>query len=261
MKMNVEPIGYFESGSSYKYTVPRQGVLNPGHPGTVVLCEGRDLELAVRNLEGFERIWLIFHFHENSEWHPLVRPPILPPELKRVGLFASRSPYRPNPIGLSSVRLLAVDGLRLTVDEVDLIDGTPVLDIKPYIPKIDAFPDATCGWVERQQSDCWSVVASAHFSEQAARILAWGGPELAAITDVQLRENPFDASRKRVSVEGASGVLSIRMFRIYFAVDAEARVITIESIASGYTQEELAEGTLDPYEDKALHRQFVESGI
>lgn len=256
--MNVEPVGYFESGSSYKYTVPRQGVLNPGHPGTVVLCEGRGFELAVRNLEGFERIWLIFQFHENTEWQPLVRPPILPPELKRVGLFASRSPYRPNPIGLSSVRLIAVDGLRLTVDEVDLIDGTPVLDIKPYIPRIDAFPDAVCGWVERQQSDRWAVVASPHFSEQAAYIVGWGGPELATIADVQLRENPFDVSRKRVRVEGATGVLSIRMFRIYFVVDAETRVITLASIGSGYAEEELAEGTNDSYEDKALHRRFVE---
>ena len=257
--MNIEPIGYFEGGSSYKYTVPRQGVLNPGHPGTVVLCEGRDLELAVRNLEGFERIWLIFHFHENSEWQPLVRPPILPPELKRVGLFASRSPYRPNPIGLSSVRLLTVDGLRLVVDEVDLIDGTPVLDIKPYIPKIDSFPDAACGWVERQQSDRWAVAMSSQFSEQAAQILAWDGPELAAIADVQLHENPFDVSRKRVSVEGATGVLSIRMFRIHFVVDADARVITLASIVSGYTQEDLVEGAPDPYGDKDLHRRFLGS--
>jgi len=255
--MTFEPIGYFASGGSYKYTVPRQGVLNPGHPGTVVLCEGRGLELAVRNLEGFERIWLIFHFHENSEWQPLVRPPILPPELNRVGLFASRSPYRPNPIGLSSVRLLAIDGLRLTIDEVDLIDGTPVLDIKPYIPKIDAFPDVACGWVERQQSDRWAVVSSTPFSEQAARILTWEGPELAAIADLQLRENPFDTSRKRVSVKGSAGVLSIRMFRIHFTIDMDTRLITLTSVTSGYTTEELAEGTPDPYEDKALHRRFV----
>lgn len=258
--MKFEAIGYFESGSSYKYTVPRQGVLNPGHPGTVVLCEGRGLELAVRNLDGFERIWLIFHFHENAEWQPLVRPPILPPELNRVGLFASRSPYRPNPIGLSSVRLLAVDGLRLTVDEVDLIDGTPVLDIKPYIPKIDAFPDAACGWVERQQSDQWAVALSPRFSEQAAYIVACGGLELGVIADVQLRENPFDASRKRVCVEDATGVLSIRMFRIHFTVDADARVITLASIASGYAATELVEGATDPYEDKALHRRFVGGG-
>lgn len=255
--MNIEPIGYFESNSSYKYTVPRQGVLNPGYPGTVVLQKNRNLELAVRNLEGFERIWLIFHFNENSEWHPLVRPPVLPPELNRVGVFASRSPYRPNPIGLSSVRLLKVNGLRLTVDEVDLIDGTPVLDIKPYIPKIDAFPHAACGWVEHQQSDRWAVAALPRFNGQAAHILAWEGPELAAIADIQLRENPFDASRKRVCVKDSTGVLSIRMFRIRFTVDTKARIITLTSIASGYAQEELAEEAADPYEDKALHRRFV----
>lgn len=259
MFMKVEPIGYFHSGNERKYTVPRQGVLNPGHPGTVSLCEGRDFELALRDLDGFERIWLLFHFHENRDWQPLVRPPVVPPEMNRVGVFATRSPYRPNPIGLTSVRLLAIDGLRLTVDEVDLIDGTPVLDIKPYVPRIDAFPDVEAGWVERQQSDQWAVAASVWFEEQAAAVLDAGGPDLASIARIQLRENPFDPARKRVTVQaGGDGVLAIRLFRIAFAVNAALRTITLKAVTSGYAADELAAGSADPYQDKAFHRVLKE---
>ena len=252
--MDFEPIGVFKSDAVYKYTVPRQGVMHPGHPGVVELCPGRGFEQALRDLDGFERVWLIFQFHENAKWRPTVRPPVPPPDHDRVGVFASRSPYRPNPIGLSCVRLLAVEPLRLIVDEADLLDGTPILDIKPYIPKADAFPDAKCGWVEMQASDLWQVAESERFHAQASQILLWQGPDLASIAEVQLRENPFDSSRKRVEVEGDAGILSIRMFRIRFVSDVSAKTITLQSISSGYTSEELADFSEDKYGDKALHR-------
>ncbi len=255
--MEIEPIGRFRGNAEYKYTVPRQGVMNAGHPGVVELDSGRGFEQALRDLEGFDRVWLIFQFHGNEGWRPTVSPPILPPGMNRVGVFASRSPYRPNAIGLSCVRLLAVEPLRLVVDEADLLDGTPILDIKPYITKVDSFPEAKCGWVDRQIADVWTVVKSPRFHEQCEIIQAWQGPDLAAIAVVQLQENPFDSSRKRVFLEGSSGVFSIRMFRIRFACDATTKQITLDSIFSGYTSEDLADFSTDSYGDKALHRQFV----
>ena len=252
-----QPIGRYRAEAGRKYDVPRQGYLNAGRPGVVELEAGRGFEQALRDLAGFERLWLVFHFHRNSGWRPTVSPPVPPRDGRRVGVFASRSPYRPNPIGLTCVRLLAVDGLRLTVDEADLVDGTPILDIKPYIPRADAFPEARAGWVDEQAPDLWTVVESARFHEQAARILAWQGPDLAATAALQLRENPFDGSRKRVEVAGDSGVLSIRMFRIHFAIDAVARAITLEAVASGYSPEELADLADDPYGDKSIHLRFV----
>ncbi len=253
--MELEPIGVFRGNAEYKYTVPRQGVMNPSHPGVVDLNPDHGFDQALRDLDGFERIWLIFQFHGNNNWHPTVSPPILPPGMNRVGVFASRSPYRPNPIGLSCVRLLAVEKLRLVVDETDLLDGTPILDIKPYITKIDSFPEVACGWVDRQHADVWTVEVSAHCHAQNEQIKAWQGPDLATIADVQLRENPFDSSRKRVSLDGTRGILAIRMFRIAFVCDITMKRITLESIFSGYTQTELADFSTDQYGDKELHRK------
>ena len=257
---NMEPIGFYQGGGGYKYMVPRQGVMHAGHPGVVELCAGRGFEQALRDLDGFERIWLIFLFHENAQWRPMVRPPVPPSDGRRVGVFASRSPYRPNPIGLSCVRLLAIEGLRLIVDEADLLDGTPVLDIKPYIAKADAFPGARGGWVEAQQAENWTVATSERCHAQCAQILSWQGPDLATAAAVQLRENPFDPSRKRVVVEGNAGVLAIRLFRIHFAIDSESRTITLDCVRSGYTPEELADDT-DTYGDKALHRRLLAEDV
>lgn len=101
---------------------------------------------ALRALEGFERIWLIYVFHMNEGWSALVTPP-RGPRIKR-GVLATRSPHRPAPIGLSAVELVSIEERLLHVRGIDLLDGTPILDIKPYIPYADAFPGARAGWVD-----------------------------------------------------------------------------------------------------------------
>ena len=103
-------------------------------------------EEALRDLEGFERVWLIFAFHRSEGWAPLVQPP-RGPRAKR-GVLATRSPHRPNALGLSAVELVAVEGRTLRLRGVDLLDGTPVLDLKPYVPYADAFPEARAGWID-----------------------------------------------------------------------------------------------------------------
>ena len=255
--VTLRPIGFFRSGANRKYAVPRQGVMNPGRPGAIELLPGNGFEIATQDLEGIERIWIIFLFHGNAGWSPLAHPPVTPPGRGRIGVFATRSPYRPNPVGLTCSLLLSVEPLRLVIDETDMIDGTPILDIKPYIPKIDSFPNAKSGWIDEQSPDEWVVAESPLFREQAAAIVAWQGPDLAAAARVQLCENPFDFSRKRVALDGAGGTLSLRMFRLRFAVDEAARTITLESIYSGYTLDELADTASDPYDDKGIHRAFV----
>ena len=183
------------------------------------------------------------------------RSPIAPacgPE--RIGLFATRSPYRPNPIGLSCVRILEVKGLRVSIAEADLLDGTPVLDLKPYVPAADAFPDARAGWVERQAAEQWTVSETPEFRERADAILALNGPDVASVARLQLSANPFDSTRKRVTRTPDGGTLSLRMFRIDFAANPEARSLTLLRIRSGYSPTELAEAT-DPYGDKELHRR------
>ena len=103
-------------------------------------------ESVLRDLGGFARIWLIFAFHLSEGWTPLVQPP-RGPKAKR-GVLATRSPHRPNAIGLSAVELVAVEGRTLHLRGVDLLDGTPVLDVKPYVPYADAFHGVRAGWID-----------------------------------------------------------------------------------------------------------------
>ena len=136
-----------------KFGVPRQSLLSPSLLSEIVFePEFRNAD-ALRGLEGFSHIWLLWDFSEfHSEgWSPTVRPPRLGGNV-RLGVFATRSPNRPNPIGLSCVRLEKIeldspDGPRLTVSGADLCDGTPILDIKPYLPGVDSHPEASEGFV------------------------------------------------------------------------------------------------------------------
>ena len=118
-----------------------------GLPADAVIQLVESLPLdALRGLEGFDRIWVLFRFHRSQGWAPLVRPPRK--GAGRLGVLATRSPHRPNALGLSAVELLEVDGRTLKVRGVDFLDGTPVLDIKPYVPYADAFPEARAGWID-----------------------------------------------------------------------------------------------------------------
>ena len=103
------------------------------------------LGAAFRDLEGFDRIWLVFAFDRSEGWTTEVKPPRGGPKRS---VLATRSPHRPNPVGLSSVELVAVEDRALRVRGIDLLDGTPILDIKPYVPYADAFPDARAGWID-----------------------------------------------------------------------------------------------------------------
>lgn len=122
----------------------------PSNQATITLLPHRNYEQALTDIQGFERVWLVYIFHENfQDGKPHWKPKVLPPRgrIKR-GVFATRAPYRPNPLGISVVRLLDVQGLVLRVGDCDLLDGTPILDIKPYIPLYDSFPESHTGWLE-----------------------------------------------------------------------------------------------------------------
>jgi tRNA (adenine37-N6)-methyltransferase len=145
--MTLEPIGTVHTCFGGKFATPRQPGLCPSAWGRLVFHEThRSLE-AIRGIEGFSHLWLIFGFHETAEqgWKPTVRPPRLGGN-RRVGVFASRSTFRPNALGLSLVRLEGIDGNDLLLGGVDLIDGTPVYDIKPYLPYAESIPNAAAGF-------------------------------------------------------------------------------------------------------------------
>ena len=144
--LTLRPIGYVRSGKSVKFQTRHQPSETAPETNVLEFVEGRGYERALPDLAGFSRIWLIWWFHRNNEWRPLVLPPRGP--AKRRGLFATRSPHRPNPIGLTAVTLIEVQRRGLILGACDLMDGTPVFDIKPYIGAYDSFPDARGGWHE-----------------------------------------------------------------------------------------------------------------
>ncbi|MCQ2364569.1 MAG: tRNA (N6-threonylcarbamoyladenosine(37)-N6)-methyltransferase TrmO [Akkermansia sp.] len=142
----MQPVAILHSPFAEKFGVPRQGNLAPHVRSRVVLeptFRGTD---CLRGLEGFSHVWLIWGFHCNgSEWHPTVRPPRLGGNA-RVGVFASRSPFRPNGLGLSVVKMVSVEADGIVVSGADMVDGTPIYDIKPYVPYSDAIPEAASGF-------------------------------------------------------------------------------------------------------------------
>lgn len=163
----MEPIGYLESCFRDKFGTPRQ-------PGLVKQAWARlkiraDLqpEESLQGLEGFSHVWLVWVFHQNkvARYHSKVHPPRLGG--KSMGLFATRSPHRPNPIGLSLVELVRVEKDGIVVAGADLVDGTPVLDIKPYLPEVEAIPEARTGWPDEVVKESIEV----EFSDKALALL------------------------------------------------------------------------------------------
>ncbi len=147
MQQNVfEPIGFIESCFKERFGTPRQPGLVPSSWGQLRLRPELNLSEALEGLEGFSHLWLIFVFHQNMNKgvNAKVQPPRL--EGEKTGLFATRTPHRPNPIGLSVVKLDRLEPGLLHFSGVDLIHGTPILDIKPYVPAADCLPEATAGW-------------------------------------------------------------------------------------------------------------------
>ncbi|MBQ1912656.1 MAG: tRNA (N6-threonylcarbamoyladenosine(37)-N6)-methyltransferase TrmO [Bacteroidales bacterium] len=145
----LQPVAFYKGSFGSKFGIPRQGGLAPSLQGRIVFTEAYRVREALRGLDGFSRLWLIWGFSANrptaGKWQPTVRPPRLGGNTA-LGVWATRSPFRPNPLGLSCVELVAIDGMELVVRGADLMDGTPIYDIKPYVAYADSFPDARCGF-------------------------------------------------------------------------------------------------------------------
>ncbi|MDE7121151.1 MAG: tRNA (N6-threonylcarbamoyladenosine(37)-N6)-methyltransferase TrmO, partial [Oscillospiraceae bacterium] len=149
----MNPIGYICTDFKEKFGIPRQSGRVPSLSGRIVMLPEYARPEAFRGIAEFSHLWLIFDFSQShrENWSPTVRPPRLGGN-QRIGVFATRSPFRPNPIGLSCVKLQEVifkeSGVELLVSGVDLLDGTPILDIKPYLPYADSYPDAVGSYAQ-----------------------------------------------------------------------------------------------------------------
>ncbi|WP_337162907.1 tRNA (N6-threonylcarbamoyladenosine(37)-N6)-methyltransferase TrmO [Vibrio fluvialis] len=194
----IEPIAVIESPYKEKFAVPRQPRLVPSATARVKLLGESNCPEAVRGIEQFSHLWLLFLFDQNLQagWKPTVRPPRLGGN-ERIGVLASRSTFRPNGIGMSAVELRGVskqgDQIYLDLGSVDLVDGTPIIDIKPYIPYSDSVADAQGGYAEAEPEQA-EVTFSAAALETLQR-LPDGQVQQAVIGEV-LAQDPRPAYKK-----------------------------------------------------------------
>lgn len=214
--LSIKPIAYYRGPFGSKFGVPRQSSLSGEITGRIVFCKPFGVMEALRGLEGFSHIWLIWGFSANKpakgEWQPTVRPPRLGGNTA-MGVWATRSPFRPNHLGLSCVRLEKVEDEQLIVKGADLVDGTPIYDIKPYIAYADSFPDAVCGFASSAPEKKLKVVIpdSLPFTTEQRKVLS---EVLALDPRPAYQDNPdkeyampFDGADVRFRVSG--GILTV----------------------------------------------------
>ncbi len=206
-----QPIGIIRSCYKEKFGIPRQPGLATAATATLELYTPYDRPEALMELQGFSHIWLVFVFHQamRDEWKPTVRPPRLGGN-QRVGVFASRSPFRPNPIGLSAVMLEDIQcnsgHCELQLRGADLLDGTPVLDIKPYVPYADSLPDARGGFAVQPPQNKLVVVFSELATTQCATWEQAQYPNLRQLIEQILQADPRPAYQANKANEQSFGM-------------------------------------------------------
>jgi tRNA-Thr(GGU) m(6)t(6)A37 methyltransferase TsaA len=231
MRFEFEPIGLCRSPYTDKFGIPRQPRLVTDAEARIELLPPYDREEAFDGLEGFSHVWLLFVFHQDclqASWRAQVRPPRLGGRDK-VGVFASRAPYRPNPIGISAVAQHGLERqgkqLMLRVAGADLLDGTPILDIKPYVPYADAIPDAEGGFANARPQARFQVNFSELTQRQIAEQDADGRRRLRELIEQVIAQDPRPGYMDRYP-ERREFALQLYDLEIQWRIDAERALVT-----------------------------------
>jgi len=199
--MKITPIAYINTPYKQKFAIPRQPNLVREARGEIIFENDFADPNCLRGIEQFSHLWLVFVFHETAGkgWAPTVQPPRLGGK-ENIGVFATRSTFRPNPIGLSVVENLGWKqqgaSLTLQVGGLDLLDGTPILDIKPYLPYADALPQAKAGFAETAPSSAYEIRYSVD-AELSLQELESSYPDLRSFISSVLKQDPRPAWRKK----------------------------------------------------------------
>jgi tRNA-Thr(GGU) m(6)t(6)A37 methyltransferase TsaA len=256
----LDPIGVVRSPYSDKQSAPRQPTVLAGVAGRIELFEDSRYEYALADLETWSHIWVLFWFHLNTTWKPKVRPPR---SVEKRGVFSTRSPHRPNPIGLSLLELERVEARTVHVRNVDMVDGTPVLDIKPYVPYADTAPDAVSGWLgqgpdrPRDDGPLYDVRWTAPALERVTWLRDHHRIELEEPTRQALSIGATPHAYRRIRRDGDLLRLALRDWRILFQL--EGREVTVVGVKTGYRARVLNDPSSEPNGDTPLdvHRAFV----
>ena len=259
MKLVLEPIGFVRTPFADRQAAPRQAALEPV-AARIELTPSADFEHALADLDQWSHIWVLYWFHENTDWRPKVLPPR---SVEKRGVFATRAPHRPNPIGLSAVALERVEGCTVHIRGADMIDGTPVLDIKPYVPYADALAGANSGWLGREDLPVrdpgprFTVQFAAHARRQLAWLRSEHGVELEADAVRVLSAGAAPHAYRRIRRDGARFRLGLRDFRLFFTLVGTE--VCVEEVHSGYRPSVLADPDAVPKAETPLsvHRAFV----
>lgn len=259
--LSLDPIGILRTPFADKRSAPRQPAAARGVRGTIELSAHGNYEHALADLEAWSHIWVIFWFHENAGWRPKVLPPR---SASKRGVLSTRSPHRPNPLGLSVLRLERIEGRVLHVLDVDMLDRTPVLDIKPYVPYTDAIPEAKSGWLQgagaaepEDPGPRYRVVFEPLAQEQLTWLAARTPLPLQSLIEEVLSLGPAPHPYRRIRDLGDHLCLAVKDFRVRFVVVGdEARV---QEITSGYRGRVLEDPRAVATETTPLsvHRELV----
>lgn len=224
---SVKPIGILESCFQEKFATPRQpGLVKDAYSKLKIFSEFTP-EHSLEGLKGFSHIWLLswMHLCTNKSFHPKIHPPRL--KGAKIGVFSTRSPHRPNPIALSVAKIDRIENDTIYLSGLDLVNGTPILDIKPYLKICDYIPEAKCGWVEENEFPQLKV----KFSEQALKELAaCDNPNLKSLIEETLSSDPRNRrDNTQMSKDFEMGFF-IANHDIHFCVkDGVAEVLNIET--------------------------------
>lgn len=249
IELILKPIGYLRCKKRVKFSALHQPDEGNQETNVLEMIDDPRLICGLKDLAGFTRVWLIWWFHRNESWRPMVMPPR--GVAQRRGVFATRSPHRPNPVGMSPVSLLGIEGRNLYLGACDLVDGTPIFDIKPYIPEYDSFPDESQGWLgevkkwlegEAIFSIIWDEKASyqrdwlkenwrVDFSQRVEEILS-RDPSVHRTRRIRRRENGFYE-------------IGCGPWRAIYRVNDQ--LVTIAHMEPGYPLERLMDEKLAPW--------------
>lgn len=252
-ELTVRPIAYVRTNRRFKFDAPSQPELESGERNHIEFLADDRLRAGLQDLEGFDRIWLISWFDRNTSWRPRVLPPRGP--AKRRGVFSTRSPHRPNPIGLTAVTLFSIHDGVLEVGPLDLTDGTPILDVKPYLRTVDAHPDSNLGWLEAvQELENQPEPYRIALSPKAENELQWLRDnwhiDFTPRAFTILARNPQPHRTRRIlQLEPNRFRIACGAWRMYFHLSEDQ--VVVEEIEKGYSDETLN----TPDNEEAIDRE------
>lgn len=238
--LTIEPIGFVRAGElpkgmAQKFVARHQpSAHDQAH--YIQLNDDPKLRSALKDLHTFSHIWIVWWFHLNKTWRPEVLPPRGP--AKRRGVFATRSPYRPNPLGISAVELRHIDGLRLYLGACDAVDGTPVFDIRPYVPEYDSFPDASAGWIGEvnallERAPMFRVELAPRAKAQLAWLAdTWSINFQTRMIELLGRDPEPHRTRRIKRLEDGRRRMDCGAWRVYFTVQDAA--VTVSCVTPGF---------------------------